>query len=117
MRHRVKGKILGRKKGPREALLKNLAESLVLYERVETTEAKAKVLRPMVEKMITRSREDTLHNRRELMKQLPTEMSVKKLFEVIGPRYKERRGGYSRIIKTQERHGDGAPMVIIELVK
>ncbi len=92
MRHLRKGKILGRKAAPRKALLKNLAESLILYERIKTTEAKAKALRPIVEKMITRAKQDNLHNRRELMKRLPTENSVKKLFEIVGPRYAQRHG-------------------------
>lgn len=117
MKHLRKGKILGRKTGPRKALLKNLAESLILYEKIKTTEAKAKALKPVVEKMITRAKQNNLHNRRELIKKLPTENSVNKLLEVIGPRYAKRAGGYTRIIKLAQRPGDGAAMVQIELVK
>ncbi len=117
MKHLKKGKTLGRSRDQRRLLLKNLAESLILYEKIETTEAKAKLLRPLVEKMITRAKNDTLHNRRVLLSRLPTENSVKKLLEVLGPRYKERPGGYVRIVKKGPRKGDGAKMVIIELVK
>lgn len=116
MRHRKSGKILGRKKGPREALLRNMATSFVLYEKIQTTEAKAKALKPVVEKYITRSKEDTLHNRRELLKYFYDEKAVKKMFDVIAPRYKDRPGGYTRITKLGYRQGDSAPMVQIELV-
>lgn len=117
MKHIRKGKTLGRKAGPRRALLKNLAASLILYEKIKTTEAKAKLVRPLVEKMVTRAKTDNLHNRRELIRRLPTENSVKKLLEVLGPRYKDRRGGYIRIIKLSPRQSDGAKMVQIEFVK
>ncbi len=117
MKHLKKGKTLGRKRDPRRLLLKNLAESLILYEKIETTEAKAKLLRPLVEKLITRAKVNNLHNRRILLSRLPTENSVNKLLEVLGPRYKDRPGGYTRIVKLGSRQGDGAKMVIIELVK
>ena len=116
MRHRKKGKILDRKKAPREALLRNLATSIVLYEKVKTTEAKAKAVKPLVEKAITTSKAGTLAARRNLMKVFYTEQPVKKLLEVLGPRYQERPGGYARIIKLGPRKGDGADMVQIELV-
>jgi large subunit ribosomal protein L17 len=116
MRHRKKGKILDRKKAPREALLRNLAASIVLYEKVKTTQAKAKAVKPLVEKSITTSKAGTLAARRNLMKTFYTEEPVKKLLEVLGPRYKERPGGYTRIIKLGPRQGDGAEMVQIELV-
>lgn len=116
MRHQKTKKILGRKSGPRKALIKNLANSLILYEKIKTTEAKAKAIRPVLEKMVTRARNDTLQNRREIMKKLPTKNAVRKLFEVIGPRYKERKGGYLRIVKLGERKGDGARMAVIEFV-
>ncbi len=116
MKHLKSGKILGRKTAARKAMLKNLAESIILYEKIKTTEAKAKVVKSMVEKMITRAKKDTLHNRRILLSRLPTENSVKKLFEVIGPKYKDRNGGYLRIIKLSQRKGDAAEIVQIELV-
>jgi len=117
MKHLHKGKTLGRKKQPRELMLRNLAESLILYEKVKTTEVKAKVIRSYVEPLITRAKKDTLHNRREIIKKFFTENSVKKLFEVLGPRYQERSGGYTKILKMGPRRGDNAPMVYIELVK
>jgi len=116
MYHLKNKKTLGRKVGPRKALTKNLAQSLVLYEKIKTTETKAKYIKPKVEKMVTRAFGNTLHNRRELMKKLLTKNAVKKLLEVLGPRYKDRKGGYLRIVKLGERKGDGAKMVQIEFV-
>jgi len=116
MRHRVKGKILGREKAPREALIRNLAAQIVLYERVKTTEAKAKAVRPFVEKMITIGKIDNLVNRRKLLKFFYFKNPVRKILEVLGPRYKDRKGGYTRIVKLGQRKGDGAKMAIIELV-
>ena len=116
MRHRSTKKTLGRKTGPRKALTKNLAQSLILYEKIKTTETKAKYLKPKVEKMVTRAQENTLHNRRELIKKLPTKNAVSKLLEVLGPRYKDRNGGYLRIIKINERKGDATKMAQIEFV-
>ncbi|MEA3272407.1 MAG: 50S ribosomal protein L17 [Patescibacteria group bacterium] len=116
MRHRKKGKILGRPKAAREALLRNLAESIVLYEKIKTTEAKAKAVRPLVEKMITTGKINNLTNKRKLAKFFYTENPIKKIIEELGPRYKERKGGYTRIIKIGPRKGDGAEIVQIELV-
>lgn len=116
MRHQKKKKVLSRNAKQRKSLTKGLAASLILHEKITTTLAKAKVLRPKVEKIISRSRVDNLANRRLILAVLPTKKAVKKLMEVIGPRYKERRGGYTRIIKTEPRKGDGAKMAIIELV-
>jgi large subunit ribosomal protein L17 len=116
MRHRKHKKTLDRKTGPRQALLKNLTQSLILYEKIKTTEAKAKVLRPLVEKIVTRAKVDSVFNRREIMKKIPTKNATRKLFEVIGPRYRERKGGYLRIIKLSQRQGDGAKMAQIEFV-
>ncbi|MBU1131148.1 50S ribosomal protein L17 [Patescibacteria group bacterium] len=116
MRHRNKIKILDRKKAPRESLLNNLACQLILYEKITTTLAKAKVLRPRAEKLVTRAKQDTVANRRLILAKLPVKKAVKKLFEVIGPRYKERAGGYVRITKTGVRKGDGALMAVIEFV-
>ena len=117
MRHKKKGKTLGRKKAPRKALIRGLVTSFVIYEKIKTTQAKAKVLRPVVEKIITLAKKDTLHNRRQAIKVLYLEDAVKKLFEVIGPKYKERKGGYTRIIKLAPRQNDSAKMAILELVE
>jgi len=116
MRHRNKLKILDRKKKSRGALMKNLACQLIIYEKIKTTEAKAKYLKPIVEKMVTRSKKDNLANRRLLISKLPIKKAVKKIFEVYGQRYKDRQGGYLRIIKLGTRKGDGAKMVLIEFV-
>jgi len=116
MRHRTKGRILSRATAPRKHLLANLAQSIVLYEKVRTTEAKAKEVRSTVERMITSAKKPTLATRRLLMKKVPTEAAVKKLLEVLGPRYEKRAGGYTRITKIGQRQGDAAKMVMIELV-
>lgn len=116
MRHRNKNKILGREKGPRELMLRNLASSILIYEKVKTTKAKAQAVRPIVEKMITSSKEGTLSARRGLIKVLLQKNAVKKAMEVLGQRYKDRQGGYTRITKLDKRAGDGADMAIIELV-
>lgn len=116
MRHRVKGKKLDRKKAPREAMLKNLASSIIIYEKVKTTEAKAKTVRPLLEKIITASIKGDLASRRELISLLPQKMAVKKAMEILAVKYKGRKGGYSRIIKLGTRIGDNANMVQIELV-
>lgn len=117
MRHRKSKKTLDRKKGPRTALIRGLATSVILYEHVNTTLAKARVIRPVVEKLITRGKDKTLHSRRELMRVLTVENAVNKLLEELGPRYKDRKGGYTRIIKLGRRLGDGAEIAQIQLVK
>lgn len=116
MRHRNKIKKLDREKAPREMMLRNLAASVLIYESVSTTEAKAKAVRSLVEKTITIAKKDDLIGRRRLIALLPQPNAVKKLMEVIGKRYKGRKGGYTRIIKLNNRQGDGAKMVRIELV-
>ena len=116
MRHRNKTKTLDRKKQPRELMLRNLASSIIMYESVKTTQTKAKVVRSLVEKSITLSKKGDLVARRELLKILPQKMAVKKLMDVLGEKYKDRKGGYTRIIKLGARQGDGADMVQIELV-
>ncbi|MBI4256567.1 50S ribosomal protein L17 [Candidatus Uhrbacteria bacterium] len=116
MRHRKKGTILGREKAPREALLRNLAASVILYEKVKTTQAKAKAVKSLVEKAITSGKKPTIAARRKLMGFFYTEHPVKKIFEVLGPRYQHRAGGYTRIVKMGARKNDGAEMVQIELV-
>lgn len=116
MRHRVKKTTLGRLKGPREAMLRNLAASVILHEKVTTTHAKAKAIRPIVEKLITRGADHTLNNRRILQKYLFDEKAVLKILNNLGPRYKERPGGYTRITKLANRKGDNASMAVIEFV-
>lgn len=96
--------------------MKNLAKSLFLHEKIETSEAKAKELRPYIEKIITRGRTDTIHNRRLVLRVINEPLLIEKLFKVIGPKYKDRKGGYTRIIKTGMRASDAARMAIIELV-
>lgn len=117
MRHRRSTTTLDRKNGPRRALLRNLATSLVVYEHINTTLAKAKAIRPMVERLITKGKTKTLHARRELLKVLLTEKAVNKILEELGPRYATRPGGYTRIIKLGARKGDGAEVAQIQLVK
>ncbi len=116
MRHRNKNKTLGRKKGPRELMLRNLASSIIIYEKVKTTKAKSQAVRPLVEKMITSSKEGTLASRRGLIKVLLQKNAVAKAMDVLGDRYKDRPGGYTRTTKLGPRQGDGAEMVQIELV-
>ncbi len=114
MRKKNKGRILSRPKNQREALLKTLATSLFLHGKIKTTQAKAKELRVVAEKYITRAKSNTIANRRELAKSL-SPFTVKKLCDEIAPRYTQRPGGYTRIIKLGSRKSDSAKMVIIEL--
>lgn len=116
MKHLKKGRTLGRKAGPRKALIKNLAKSLILHEKIETTEAKAKELRPFIEKIITSARKEGIHSYRLVMRKIGDNLVVEKLVKEIAPKYKDRKGGYTRIIKTGQRAGDAAKMAIIELV-
>lgn len=116
MRHRNKNKILDRKKAPRELMLRNMASSLIIYEKIKTTEAKAKVLRPLVERLINISKGQDLKARRALIEVLLQKNAIKKALEVLSKKYQERSGGYTRIIKLNARQGDGAEMVQLELV-
>ncbi len=116
MNHRSSKKIFGREIAPRRALLKSLAESVILYEKVKTTEAKAKNVRSLVEKAITTGKKSTLTARRSLIAMFHTEAPVKKILEELGPRYKDRAGGYTRVIKLGHRKNDAADMAQIELV-
>lgn len=117
MRKHKRGRKLSRKTGQRKALLKSLGTALILNEKVSTTEAKAKELRPFIEKIITKSKEkDRLHSRKILAKYFSNNVS-KKIMTELGERYKERKGGYTRIIKLGPRKGDSARMAIIELIK
>lgn len=116
MRHRKKKLKLTKSKDQRRALLRSLASSLILKEKITTTEAKAKKLRPFLEKSISRARKNSLANRRLLLKDFSSKI-VNKLMKELGPRYKNRPGGYSRIIKINPRKTDSAKMAIIELIK
>ncbi|MCX8029575.1 MAG: 50S ribosomal protein L17 [Brevinematales bacterium] len=117
MRHGDKVKKLGRYKEHRKSMLRNLSNSLIKNERIITTVARAKYLKRVIEKIITRSKEDTLHNRRIVFAFLRDGDSVNKLFSNIGVRYKDRNGGYTRIVKLGKfRKGDGAELAVIEFV-
>lgn len=116
MRHRKKKVTLDRKKGARLALLKTLATQFVLYEKIKTTDAKARALRPFVERLITRGKTNTLFSRRYLLRFLTVPSAASKVLEEIAPRYINRPGGYTRIVKLRQRQGDGAHMAKIELV-
>lgn len=108
MRHHHKGRTLGRPKNQRGALLRSLARSLVIHERISTTDAKARELRPFMEKLITRARVDSVANRRLVNARIQDPTATKKLFTAIGPRYKERAGGYTRIVKRAARGANDA---------
>jgi large subunit ribosomal protein L17 len=116
MRHKVAGWKLGRNTSHRRSLLRNLTTSLILEERIETTLPKAKALRPRVEKMITLGKRGDLAARRRAGAYLMTKAAVDKLFDVIGPRFGDRQGGYLRIVKLGWRKGDGADTVFVELL-
>lgn len=115
MRHGNHNRKFGRQKGPREALLKSLARSLVIRGRITTTQAKAKEIRPLVEKMLTRGKTDTVASRRLLVAQLGDARAADKLIKTA-QNYKERAGGYIRIVKMVPRKGDASPMALIEFV-
>ena len=116
MRHRKTTKTLGRSATARNAMLRDLATSVVVYEKVETTLAKAKIVRPIVERLITKAKKGDLAARRQLLAYFTTEQPVKKLMDVIGPRYMDRNGGYTRITKLGHRQGDAADVAMIEFV-
>jgi large subunit ribosomal protein L17 len=117
MRHKVAGRKLGRSSAHRKALYRNLVTDLLNYEKITTTEAKAKEIRSLAERMITLGREGGLHSRRQALSFIFDEKVTEKVFNELAPRYAERPGGYTRITKLAPRLGDGAPMVQIELVK
>ena len=116
MRHKLAGRKLQRRSGHRAALLRNLAASLIKHEQILTTTPKAKELRPYVEKLITLAKHGGLSNRRLAHSRLMDEAQEKKLFDVLAERYKDREGGYTRVIKAGIRASDAAPIAIIELV-
>ncbi|MBR5661459.1 MAG: 50S ribosomal protein L17 [Bacteroidales bacterium] len=116
MRHNKAINHLGRKSGHRKAMLANMATSLILHKRIQTTVAKAKALKMYVEPLITKSKEDTTHSRRTVFSYLKNKEAVKELFGVIAPKIADRPGGYTRILHTGFRLGDGSDMALIELV-
>ena len=116
MRHRVGGRKLQRTSAHRIALFRNMSAALIKHEQITTTTAKAKELRPVVEKLVTLSRRGDLHARRQAVSTIRDLDQVKKLFDVLGPRYANRPGGYIRVLKAGFRFGDNAPMAIIEFV-
>ncbi|MBI1329953.1 MAG: 50S ribosomal protein L17 [Alphaproteobacteria bacterium] len=116
MRHRNQGRKLGKTSSHRTAMFANMAAALIKHEQIKTTLPKAKELRPIVEKLVTLSRRNSLHARRQAISTVRDEAQVKKLFDVLGPRYAERPGGYTRVLKAGFRHGDNAAMAVIEFV-
>ena len=116
MRHNKAINHLGRKSGHRKALLANMATSLILHKRIQTTVAKAKALKMYVEPLITKSKEDTTHSRRVVFSYLKNKEAVTELFRTVAPKIADRPGGYTRVLKTGFRQGDGADMALIELV-
>jgi large subunit ribosomal protein L17 len=117
MRHRQAGRKLGRTTAHREMMLRNLVTSLVLYEKIITTVAKAKELRSVAEKMVTLAKREDLHARRQAAEVLNDAKALTKLFETLGQRFRERNGGYTRITKLDYRMGDGAPLAAIEFLE
>jgi len=117
MKHKIGFNRLGRKSSHRKSLHRNMTTSLFRYERIKTTKAKALAIRRTAEKMITRAKMDSVHNRRIMNKDIKDKEILAKLFTEIGPRYKERPGGYTRILKLGYRQGDAAEMVLLELVE
>jgi large subunit ribosomal protein L17 len=113
----TKGPRLGGSSSHQKAILANLATALFEHGRIKTTETKARALRPYAEKLITHAKKGTLHNRREVLKKIRDKDVVHSLFAEIGPFFSDRNGGYTRIIKVENRKGDNAPMAVIELVQ
>ena len=116
MRHRKAGRRLNRTSTHRQAMFANMAAALIKHEQIVTTLPKAKELRRVVDRLITLGKRGNLHARRLAASRLRDEAMVRKLFDTLGPRYQERHGGYTRVLKAGFRHGDSAPMAVIELV-
>ena len=116
MRHRKNVATLDRRRGPREALLRGLVNNLVLYEKINTTKAKAKALKPYIERVVTYGKRTDIAAKRYVAARVYTDGARRKIFEVLGPRYLTRPGGYTRIIPLKRRQGDGAEIVRIEFV-
>lgn len=116
MRHGLSGRSLGRKTGPRMAMLRTMVTDLLRHEAIQTTEAKAREVRRLTERVITRGKKGSLHQRRIARRFLTDEKVLRKLFEELGPRYESRPGGYTRMVKIGPRKGDAAPMAVVELM-
>jgi len=116
MRHRLAGRHLNRRPDQRKALYRGLIRDVLLHERIQTTEAKAKEVRGMVERIITYGKKGGLHHRRLALAKVPDKGAISKVFDDLSQRYSERPGGYTRVLKLGRRTGDGAPMAILELV-
>ena len=116
MRHRKAGRKLNRTSSHRKAMFANMAAALIKHEQIKTTLPKAKELRSVVDKLITLGKKGSLHDRRRAYAFLRDDATTAKLFDTLGPRYKERNGGYTRVLKAGFRYGDAAPMAVIELV-
>ncbi|MGE4577930.1 MAG: 50S ribosomal protein L17 [Desulfuromonadales bacterium] len=117
MRHNKSGRRLGRNSSHRSAMMRNMVTSLIMHEKITTTDARAKELRKIAEKMITLGKRGDLHARRQALAVMRERKAVAKLFDMVAPRYKDRAGGYTRIFKVGSRLGDNAPMAIVELVE
>lgn len=118
MRHRVAGKKLGRTTSHRQAMMRNMTVSLIEHERIVTTIQKAKAVKPFVEKLVTLSKEATMHNRRRAFAKVRSREAVQKLFDVLGPRFQERPGGYCRVLRlSKPRLGDNGERAILEFVE
>lgn len=117
MRHRKKGRQLSRTRSHRRAMLRNMVTSFFRHERIRTTEAKAKELRPFAERLITLARTDDVHSRQRARRHIADRDVLQKLFSEIAPRFRDRNGGYTRILKLGARKGDGAELAIIELTE
>ena len=116
MKHRIKGKKLNRTSSHRKALFKNMAQAIIKHEQIVTTLPKAKTMKPIVDKLITLGKKGSLHARRQAFSKLRDEDMVAKLFGTLAPRYADRNGGYTRVLKAGYRYGDTAAMAVIELV-
>ncbi|MDC1067486.1 50S ribosomal protein L17 [Alphaproteobacteria bacterium] len=116
MKHRVKGKKLNRTSSHRKALFKNMAQAIIKHEQIVTTLPKAKTMKPIVDKLISLGKKGSLHARRQAFSKLRDESMVAKLFGTLAPRYADRNGGYTRVLKAGYRYGDAAAMAVIELV-
>ena len=116
MKHRIKGKKLNRTSSHRKALFKNMAQAIIKHEQIITTLPKAKTMKPIVDKLITLGKKGNLHARRQAFSKLRDESMVAKLFGTLAPRYADRNGGYTRVLKAGYRYGDAAAMAVIELV-
>ncbi|RJP60359.1 MAG: 50S ribosomal protein L17 [Deltaproteobacteria bacterium] len=116
MRHQKAGRKLGRTSSHRKAMFRNMLTSLFEHEKIETTDAKAKELRKIAEKIVTLGKKGDLHSRRQVLRVISDKKIAKNLFDQIAPRYQSRNGGYTRIFKVGRRHGDNAPLSLIELI-